>query len=201
MEVLGERLGAGGFDRGQSVGEHRGEDLDHLPVAVVGAGELAPDAVQCCRQHPILERAPLRKAPGLRARTPDDRRMSLFGSIETNCLIHSASAVSFDPVLLTCLESPHPVDDLAGRGRGIRRLVLTTFGDGRRRLSIRPARLFRRVRDLLETGKSQKCRMKSGRPGIYINRLIRGGAEALNPRSWRMRSGPARSLGNFPRLR
>ena len=56
MDVLGERLGAGGFDRGQSVGEHRGEDLDHLPVAVVGAGELAPDAVQRRRQHPILER-------------------------------------------------------------------------------------------------------------------------------------------------
>ena len=41
MNILGERLGAGGLDRRQSVGEHRGEKFDELPVAVVGAGELA----------------------------------------------------------------------------------------------------------------------------------------------------------------
>ena len=35
-------FGAGGLDRRQPIGEHRGEDIDHLPIAIVGAGEFAP---------------------------------------------------------------------------------------------------------------------------------------------------------------
>src|SRR5271169_411240 len=42
MDTVGDRFGACGLDRRQSVGEHRGEDVDHLPVAIVGASELAP---------------------------------------------------------------------------------------------------------------------------------------------------------------
>ena len=56
MDALGQRLKAGGFHRWQPVAQHRGEDLDHLPVAVVEAGKLAPHAVQGRRQHPVLER-------------------------------------------------------------------------------------------------------------------------------------------------
>jgi hypothetical protein len=56
MDVFGERLGASGLDRRQSVGEHGRQNLDHLPVAVVGADEPAPDAFQRRRQHPVLER-------------------------------------------------------------------------------------------------------------------------------------------------
>ena len=56
MDALGERLNASRLDRRQSVGEHRGEDFDHLPVAVVGAGELAPHPIERRRQHPVLER-------------------------------------------------------------------------------------------------------------------------------------------------
>jgi hypothetical protein len=41
MNAVGERLGAGGLDGGQIVGEHRSEDVDHLPIAVLDAGELA----------------------------------------------------------------------------------------------------------------------------------------------------------------
>ncbi len=36
MDAVGERLGAGGFDGGQAVGQHRVEDIDHLPIAVGG---------------------------------------------------------------------------------------------------------------------------------------------------------------------
>ena len=39
--------GAGRLDRRQAVAQHGGEDVDHLPVAVVGAGELAADPLQC----------------------------------------------------------------------------------------------------------------------------------------------------------
>ena len=69
VDAFGQRLGAGGLDRRQPVGEHGGQDFDHLPVAVVGARELAPHPLQRRRQHPVLERRPLRKAPGLRAST------------------------------------------------------------------------------------------------------------------------------------
>ena len=35
VNALGGCLGAGGLDRWQPVGEHRGEDVDHLAIAVV----------------------------------------------------------------------------------------------------------------------------------------------------------------------
>ena len=42
---MGERLGASNLDRRQPVGEHRGENVDHLPIAVVNAGKLASHAL------------------------------------------------------------------------------------------------------------------------------------------------------------
>ena len=50
-----ERFGTGGFHRGKAVSQHRVEDVDHLPIAIVGAGELAPDPLDRGRQHPVLE--------------------------------------------------------------------------------------------------------------------------------------------------
>jgi hypothetical protein len=41
MDALGQGFGASGFDGGQSIAEHGGENFDHLPVAGVAAGELA----------------------------------------------------------------------------------------------------------------------------------------------------------------
>ena len=55
--ALGQGLSTGGFDGGQAVAEHGGEYFDHLPLAIVAAGELAPYALKACRQHPILERS------------------------------------------------------------------------------------------------------------------------------------------------
>jgi len=57
MDALSQGLSAGGFDGGQAVAEHSGENLHHLPVAIVAAGELAPYALKAGRQHPILERS------------------------------------------------------------------------------------------------------------------------------------------------
>jgi len=69
MEAVAKRFSTGGFHRGQTVSQHRVEDVDHLPIAVIGAGEPAPNPLACGRQHPVLEGAPLCKAPGLRAST------------------------------------------------------------------------------------------------------------------------------------
>ena len=41
-DAMGDGLAAGCVDRGQPVGQHRGENVDHLPIAVVSAGEPAP---------------------------------------------------------------------------------------------------------------------------------------------------------------
>jgi hypothetical protein len=60
---------AGYFDRRQRVSEHRQENVHHLPIAIIGASELAPHALDRRRQTQSLKGAPLRKAPGLPART------------------------------------------------------------------------------------------------------------------------------------
>ena len=70
MNAVGDRLGAGDFDRQQSVGENRGEDVDHLPIAVMGARKLARRTRSIAAgSTQSLKGAPLRKAPGLRAST------------------------------------------------------------------------------------------------------------------------------------
>ncbi|SFN03347.1 hypothetical protein SAMN05192568_11155, partial [Methylobacterium pseudosasicola] len=46
VHALAQRFGTGGLDRAQPVAQHGGEDLDHLPVAVGRAGELASDPVE-----------------------------------------------------------------------------------------------------------------------------------------------------------
>src|SRR6202451_4624139 len=53
VDALGDRLGASGLDRRQPVGEHRGEDVDHLPIAVFDTGQLASLAFQRWLQAPI----------------------------------------------------------------------------------------------------------------------------------------------------
>ncbi len=65
VDAVSDRFGAGGLDRRQPVGEHRGEDVDHLPIAVVGAGELAPYALHRGRKHPILEGSAVAEGAGL----------------------------------------------------------------------------------------------------------------------------------------
>ena len=52
---MAERLRAGGLHGSQSVDDDGGQDLDHLAIAIVAAGELAPHAFDRSGQHPILE--------------------------------------------------------------------------------------------------------------------------------------------------
>jgi hypothetical protein len=64
MDAVTERFGTGGFDRRQTIGQHGVEDVDHLPIAIVGAGELAPDPLDRCRQHPVLEGGSIAQGAG-----------------------------------------------------------------------------------------------------------------------------------------
>jgi hypothetical protein len=52
VDALRGRLGAGRLDRRQPVGEHRCEYVDHLPIAVVDAGELAPHPLHASDRRP-----------------------------------------------------------------------------------------------------------------------------------------------------
>jgi len=65
MDALGDRLGAGGFHRRQSVSQHGGENGDHLTIAIVGPSELAPHLLQRRRRHPVLERSAVAQRAGL----------------------------------------------------------------------------------------------------------------------------------------
>jgi len=78
-DALGDRLGADGIDCGQSIGEHRREDADHLPIAVVDAGELAPHALHRGRQYPVLEGSTVAQGAGLAGEDRDAGAMRDFG--------------------------------------------------------------------------------------------------------------------------
>ena len=56
MDALSHRLRAGGFDRWQSIGQHRGKDGDHLPITIVRTGEPPPHPLERGRQEPVSER-------------------------------------------------------------------------------------------------------------------------------------------------
>src|SRR5947209_16946076 len=55
MDAVGNCLCAGGFYGLQTVGQNRVEDVDHLPIAIVGTGELAPYTFNRRREHPVFE--------------------------------------------------------------------------------------------------------------------------------------------------
>ena len=59
MDALIHGLAAGGFDGLQSIIGHAAQDLNHLPVAVIAALQLAPDRGHGGRKHPVLERSPI----------------------------------------------------------------------------------------------------------------------------------------------
>ena len=65
VDAVVDRLSAGGLDRRQPIGEHRGQDIDHLPIAVIDAGELAPYPLHGGRQHPVLEGGAVAQGAGL----------------------------------------------------------------------------------------------------------------------------------------
>src|SRR5271155_6182094 len=65
MNGGGDRFRTSRLDRWQPIGEHRGEDVDHLTIAIIGAGELAPHALHRGRQHPVFEGRAVAQGAGL----------------------------------------------------------------------------------------------------------------------------------------
>ncbi len=59
MDVVGQRLGTGGFDGIDPIRQHRAQDLDHLPIAAGLALQLALHTPDGDRQVPLLERRPV----------------------------------------------------------------------------------------------------------------------------------------------
>lgn len=57
MDALIHGFPAGGFDGLQPVIGHAAQDLNHLPVAVIAALQLAPDRSHGGWEHPVLERS------------------------------------------------------------------------------------------------------------------------------------------------
>ncbi len=69
MDAVSDRLGAGGLNCWQSVCQHRIEDVDHLSIAIVGTGELAPYTLNRRGQYPVLEGSAITQGTGLRTST------------------------------------------------------------------------------------------------------------------------------------
>lgn len=69
MNAVRQSLCAGRIDREQSVRQHSGEDLHHLPVAIVAAAQFAPDPIQPDGRAQSRKGAPFLSAPGFLART------------------------------------------------------------------------------------------------------------------------------------
>ena len=91
-----QRFGAGGLDRRQPVGQHRGQDVDHLPIAVVGAGELAADPSSRGRQHPVLERRAIAQGAGLAGQ----HRHVVPGIVDRLVAPEGARMLADDPAVL-----------------------------------------------------------------------------------------------------
>src|SRR5437762_9955545 len=64
MDAVDDCLGAGSLDCGQAVGQNSIEDVDHLPIAIVGTGELAPYTFNCRWQHPVFEGSAVTQGAG-----------------------------------------------------------------------------------------------------------------------------------------
>ena len=65
MHAVADGLGAGRLDRRQPIGKHRGEEVDHLSIAVVSVGELAPHPFHRGWQNPVLEWRTVAQSAGL----------------------------------------------------------------------------------------------------------------------------------------
>src|SRR5947209_10962071 len=65
MDAVGDRLSTGRLDGRKAVGQNRVENVDHLPIAIVGTGELAPYTFNRRRQYPVLERSAVAQGAGL----------------------------------------------------------------------------------------------------------------------------------------
>jgi hypothetical protein len=65
MNAVTERFSTGGFPQPGVRGQHCAEDIDHLSIAVIGAGKLAPHTLHRGRQNSVLERSAVAQRAGL----------------------------------------------------------------------------------------------------------------------------------------
>lgn len=63
MNALIHGFAAGGFDGLQPVIWHAAQDLDHLPISIIAALQLASDRGHCRRKHPVLEWGAIAQSP------------------------------------------------------------------------------------------------------------------------------------------
>jgi hypothetical protein len=79
------------------IGEHGGQDGDHLAIAILGFGELASNPLESRRQHPILERSAVAQGSGL---TGQDRNIApgivdcLAATVVAGMLHHDAPVLA-----------------------------------------------------------------------------------------------------------
>ena len=64
MDALIYGFPTGGFDGLQSIIGHAAQDLDHLPVSIIAALQLAPDRSHGGRKHSVLERSAVAQRAG-----------------------------------------------------------------------------------------------------------------------------------------
>ena len=113
MDALRQCLEAGRLHCGQSIGEHGGEDFHHLPVAVVGPGQLAPHAVQGRRQHPILERRAVAQSARLASQNRHVMPGIVYGCaapVTARMLRHDAPVLADDDAIRIGLDLDRAAD-------------------------------------------------------------------------------------------
>src|SRR6516164_5567422 len=65
MDAVAKRFNTSRFHSRQPIGQYRVEDVDHLAIAILSAGQLAPHALHRSRQHPVLEGGAIAQGAGL----------------------------------------------------------------------------------------------------------------------------------------
>ena len=119
MNTLIDGFTAGGFDVHQAIIANAAQDLDHLPVAIIAALELAPDRGHRRRQDPVLERGTIAQCSGFACQN----RHIVPGVIDRLATTEGTGMFADDcPVL--------PDDDLIGIGMHIDRSAHCSCEDG-----------------------------------------------------------------------
>jgi len=83
MEAVAKRFSTGGFHRGQTVSQHRVEDVDHLPSSVLASlrrvRSIAAGSTQSLKEGPIMQGPGLRASTGIVGRLAAAERASMLG--------------------------------------------------------------------------------------------------------------------------
>lgn len=91
-----QRFSARGLDCRKTVGEHCGQDLDHLAIAIVRAGKLASDLLDRAGQRPVFERRAIAESAGL----PRQHGHIVPGIISDLIAAEAAAVLTDDDIVL-----------------------------------------------------------------------------------------------------